>query len=159
MRAGERPALRSTRHPSTTDPVTYSVTDSVTGDFVVGQRQVFPAVTGSIRAARSFVRSTVEEMMSPDRLVDVELVTSELVTNAVEYGDGDEFIVSIDARDAELTLVVSGHTNGVPQPSVEMPSVESPRGRGLQIVHALCDSVIVDAARGVVSVECRFRLS
>jgi anti-sigma regulatory factor (Ser/Thr protein kinase) len=117
----------------------------------------FPSDTASIRKARSFVRGHVDEA-SPgwERLDDLQLVTSELTTNAVEYGSDGWIDVALDIDDAAITLTVtSAGTDKLADPAMWVgPAAVGPSGRGLMIVRSLVDDVTVTDGDGRLAIRC-----
>lgn len=118
---------------------------------------------GELSTARRFVRGFALPYLDNDRLSDVELVTSELVTNALEHR-------TADAADAAVEVCVGLGKDvldvSVAAPSADLPTIDvggvpvtARRGRGLFIVSALCDNVAVSASEDLVRVSCRFHLS
>ena len=86
----------------------------------------------SIREARDRVGATLADCPCRD---DVELVVSELVTNAIEHGTG---MVDVDVAvlPATVRLVVTSGA-GTDEPHVKAASDEDTGGRGLAIMAAL----------------------
>jgi len=137
----------------------------VTGGLEVSERR-FGGHTSSVRAARLFVRQAAAEVLDlegseSDLPGDLELVVSELVTNAIEHGL-DEPVTVIVAATAD-TVVVSVRSvrtpSGIADPSTwasPLPAVRT--GRGLAIVRSISDEVLVDADDAAVTVHCTFRL-
>lgn len=115
-----------------------------------------------ISAARRFVREHAAGVIEGDRIMDVELAASELVTNAIEHametGEQPQVEVSVDVTDTVFHLAVSAPASQLPQLARGDIPVTARQGRGLFIVSRLCDSVAVSADQGVVSVSCRFDL-
>ncbi|KAA1419742.1 ATP-binding protein [Mumia zhuanghuii] len=103
------------------------------------QRQVpLAPVPESIGIARSTVRAVVAGM---DVRVagDVELLTSELVTNAIRHGGSQ---IDLEVVLAANCLTVTVHDDGEALPQVgdrEVP-MEAVSGRGLQLVAQVADS-------------------
>ena len=99
-----------------------------------------PSIPGSVPVARWHVRDALDSHGLGEYAADAEIITSELVTNAVQHlrGKGTETIgVSLThaGSPAVVTVVVS-------DPSPEGPvrrdaPAGSDQGRGLQIVEAL----------------------
>jgi anti-sigma regulatory factor (Ser/Thr protein kinase) len=91
---------------------------------------------------------------------DVELVTSELVTNAVVHGRRGSIGVEVDTE-SEIVVTVSnlGPAHLIP-PIDEWRAVSplAPSGRGLGIVRRLCDDVAVLEIDDTTVVVCRRRL-
>lgn len=98
-----------------------------------------------ISAARRFVRSRlgdVDERLADDAL----LVTSELVTNAIEHGAGDAVTVTVHLGDGDVVVSVDSHG---PSPGVgpvegwRLTDEDTIDGRGLGIVRAIAAHVDV----------------
>ncbi len=99
-----------------------------------------PSIPESVPVARLRVRTALGFHGLGDYAEDAEIITSELVANAVQHvrGDGTETIgvtLAHAGSPAAVTVVVS-------DPSPEGPirrdtSADGERGRGLQIVEAL----------------------
>ena len=97
-----------------------------------------PAQASSVRAARQFVRETLLEWSCPDIVESATLLTSELVTNAMQHGrTGGQAAAPIELR---LFTTVHGIRVEVDDDS-DVPPVHrgasDDGGRGLTIVDAL----------------------
>ncbi|HRB03134.1 MAG TPA: ATP-binding protein, partial [Ilumatobacteraceae bacterium] len=58
----------------------------------------YPSAPRSARAARDFVVGELRRATATERAVaDFELIVSELVANSVQYGNGTEIVVGVDA--------------------------------------------------------------
>jgi len=135
------------------------------GGLEVSERR-FGGHTSSIRAARLFVRQATAEVLDlegpeSDLPGDLELVVSELVTNAIEHGLDEPVTVTVAATaDTVVVSVRSVRTpSGIADPSTwasPLPAVRT--GRGLAIVRSISDEVLVDADDAAVTVHCTFRL-
>ena len=68
---------------------------------------------------------------------DVQLIVTELVTNAIQHGRIGEVRVRIDLRGDALVVTVEDETPYVPLPPVGPTSTEGESGRGLLLVEAL----------------------
>jgi anti-sigma regulatory factor (Ser/Thr protein kinase) len=94
-----------------------------------------PRSSDAPRHARWLVR----DLVAPERVADVTLLVSELVTNAVKYGpedDGIRLIVQRDDRCIRLTV----HDPGLgPLPQMRAQDDPAPGGHGLRLVDALAD--------------------
>lgn len=90
---------------------------------------------GCVAVARRFVDQTLGSWGAERAVFDTQLVTSELVTNAIRHGGG-----AIDLRllleGGELGCVVADHSQAPPIPSGADLFAEY--GRGLRLVDALC---------------------
>jgi anti-sigma regulatory factor (Ser/Thr protein kinase) len=99
----------------------------------VRSSRAFTAEARSIGAARRYVRDALRH--HPRAHVDaIELMLSELATNAVKHAHSD-FKVSIDDSGGEIRVEVRDTGRG--QPVLRSPTPIEPSGRGLRIVEAL----------------------
>jgi anti-sigma regulatory factor (Ser/Thr protein kinase) len=108
---------------------------------------VFPSSTEAPAQARRYVREVLrhEEMpLERDRLADVLLVVSELVTNAYRYGTepGDSLLVKVLTTSERVRIEV--HDPRRKRPYLRNESGERARGRGLHIVDELAARWDVD---------------
>jgi anti-sigma regulatory factor (Ser/Thr protein kinase) len=71
---------------------------------------------------------------TPRTLVDVELVVSELVTNAMRHGRGE---ITMHLEVAPDRVVVGVQDEGAGQPAPRRPDVSEVNGRGLALVAML----------------------
>lgn len=104
--------------------------------------QLFTAVPESVRAARQFMRRTLEELDVPEPpLENAILLGNELVTNAVQHArtpfevriDADERLVRVEVQDAD------------PRPARPKAAATSDTsGRGLAMVDLVADRWGVD---------------
>jgi anti-sigma regulatory factor (Ser/Thr protein kinase) len=70
-----------------------------------------------------------------DLIDDAVLVVSELVTNAVQAG-AERTVLTVRVDDEAVTVAATDDIEALPQP--RQPNLSDTRGRGLQIVSALC---------------------
>ncbi|MFE9460389.1 ATP-binding protein [Streptomyces californicus] len=113
------------------------------GPPAVPPRLICEAVPESVRAVRRYVREAVayqEPGVPPETLDTVELLASELATNAVRYGTepGDSLQVVVDAGPGKCRIEV--HDTRRKRPRIRPPSNERSRGRGLHLVDLLANS-------------------
>lgn len=95
-------------------------------------RVVLECLPRSVGLARAVVREAADGL--PAALIsEVELLTSEVVTNAIQHGGPAIELVAVVDED---TVVVSVHDDGVGTPlaATDDVPVESFSGRGLQMV-------------------------
>jgi anti-sigma regulatory factor (Ser/Thr protein kinase) len=98
-------------------------------------RVLLPADVTAPALARHEVRAAMLRFgVSEDRLDDVLLATSELVTNAFEHGERPQRL-ELEYDGARLTLRV--HDTGRMLPELRAPSPAEARSRGLVLVQAL----------------------
>ncbi len=128
------------------------------------EHQLFDSVPESARAARKFVGEILRHRLAPNSVVvDFRLVTSELVSNVIEHGDGMRLTVFGDFSDNHWWEigVVAGTTlssSKLKQPNEwTVAGSEDRTGRGLGLVRQLMDDVITDISGDLVSVRCRRR--
>jgi DNA-binding NarL/FixJ family response regulator len=92
----------------------------------------------SPRAARRDMRTALEARMEPDALATVELLTTELVTNAVQHA-GSTAQVTAAVTSRGLRVAVTDGGPGVPSVRYGGP-VEAESGRGLALVESLSNA-------------------
>lgn len=86
-------------------------------------------------AARRTVREALTKLgVAADLTADILVVTSELVSNAVEHGGGYDGL-EIDQAGDRLTIRVYDRSTTYPKPRAVEPLI--PRSRGLWLVDAL----------------------
>ncbi|NNE13276.1 MAG: ATP-binding protein [Ilumatobacter sp.] len=120
------------------------------------ERLSVPNTASSIATARDFVRTSLAEA-APGAIDDIVLVTSELVTNSVEHGEGAEVEVATWITPNDVIVSVASDSSALPAPASGHAPVDDLTGRGLRIVSALSDEVAVIGQGSAVRVECRFR--
>ncbi|MEU3264390.1 ATP-binding protein [Streptomyces bacillaris] len=106
----------------------------------VPRQAIYSAEPESVRPARRYVREAAayqEPSIEEDVLDTLELLASELVTNAVRYGSepGDSFKVTVAAEPGKCRLEV--HDTRRRAPRLRPPADQRTRGRGLHLVEAL----------------------
>ena len=121
-----------------------------------GRTEAFVPVPESIGTVRRFVGWTLRAWCCDALAPDVELVASELATNAVEHGGGP-YEVSVSRRDGVVRLAVADRGRG--RPLVVSPSTHRESGRGIAIVQTLADRWGVDDAGGGKVVWAEFDAS
>jgi anti-sigma regulatory factor (Ser/Thr protein kinase) len=113
------------------------------------------------QSARSFTTDTLRMTGAPADVVrDLRLVTSELVSNIIEHGDGTGFDVSVEhGAFSDWSVAVSGTVRPA-TPLLGAPThwavatADERSGRGLGIVRSLMDDVTVIQRDGRVVVRC-----
>jgi anti-sigma regulatory factor (Ser/Thr protein kinase) len=97
-----------------------------------------PPVPAAARVARAAVRDRFGGVLGRDTMADLELVVSELVTNAFDHGRGSiELVVHHDGDELRGSVTDEGH-GFAHQPRVVAD--DEHRGRGLSIVDSLVTS-------------------
>lgn len=105
------------------------------------------SATHEVARARRFVRElAVSWGLASGRVDDLELVASELVTNAVTHTTGEVFVQlgRDEAGDGDIVLAVRDTSSQPPRPRAA--GTDEPTGRGLGVVAALATSWGVEAA-------------
>ena len=124
-----------------------------------------PVRSDAVAAVRHAVVSNLSRRGVPSTVVDdMELVTSELVTNAIVHARpvGAEAVVQISVNISdtiELVVANNGSVRAIPPVEEWHPAPPcSPSRRGLGIVRRLCDTVTVEQAGERAVIRCRRRL-
>jgi serine phosphatase RsbU (regulator of sigma subunit)/anti-sigma regulatory factor (Ser/Thr protein kinase) len=103
----------------------------------VARSELFACEAGSVRAARLFITECVEQL-GLRRMPEVQLMVSELATNAVQYSDS-QFDVTVDQlTEGKVRVEVRDFGPGVPELSEAASDAEN--GRGLRIVDLLSET-------------------
>ncbi|MER5521277.1 ATP-binding protein [Streptomyces sp. NPDC002763] len=99
-------------------------------------------------AARSFVAETLTQWGRTERLDDIRLCTSELVTNAVLHGApaGSQVLVRVELHATVLRIEV--HDSGNARPEKREARETTADGRGLLLVSAIADHWGVEERQG-----------
>ena len=116
----------------------------------------FPAHPASVGRARAVVAEVRPAGLPAEVALDLRLVTSELVTNAIRYGARrrEEEVVEVVLwpADGHYWVAVSDPGSGKPEPAgpAGNPRADSERGRGLVLVDSLAAAwaVVPRAVRG-----------
>lgn len=109
----------------------------------------------AVRTARQFVRSMLADHTTLEICNDLMLGTSELVTNAVEYGTGSAIQVTVRVADgrAAVTVTSAGGSDAIGSTTDwHVAGADARSGRGLGIVRAVSDEVSVNDSDGAVSI-------
>lgn len=117
-----------------------------------------------IGIARYFVRTQLGNVVPAEVARDVELIASELVTNAVEHGTPGRLpiliTVTLDDHHTSITVTSSGRSAGV-GPVTEWWIARPNRvtGRGLGIVKAIADEIDVSQSAESLTITARRRFT
>ena len=123
-----------------------------------------PALPERLRDLRKGVREGVQSMgVTESACEQVVLVLDELVSNAIEHGDqyrtrGGELLVGVSLKAGDLWMefidpdmppsMVAELRKALERWDGEPPPLSNERGRGLFLISAYLDELIVQAARG-----------
>lgn len=121
----------------------------------------FQAHPSQVSACRHGVLGKLRAWKTPVRLEDVELLVSELVTNAILYGSppaGVEACVVVELEETAEGLLVRVRNNGSEwKPEAADPTDLTESGRGLLLVGELAESWGHEIGQGGTSVYFVFR--
>lgn len=90
----------------------------------------------SLAFARAAVRDVCDDRCAPDRIVDAELVVTELVSNAIRHGL-PPIRLSLELETSEVPVLDMAVSDAGAQTPIVRPRSLEPGGRGLRIVAAL----------------------
>lgn len=109
------------------------------------------------RASRRFVSRTLSQWgVSADLIDRAQLLVSELVSNAFQYGDGTIRVV-VEPLDGLAAFRIEVCNTGRGHPVVRHPAAQEVSGRGLQIVEELAGAWGSVTDRGETSVWFELR--
>ena len=94
-----------------------------------------------------------------DRVVDVELVVTELVTNSVEHGGGAGIVRLWTANGHLVCEVRDRGTLGDPLAGRRPPRPDNPRGRGLLLVNQIADLIRMHTGTDGTAIRAHFQTS
>ncbi|CAN5797647.1 hypothetical protein BH20ACT4_BH20ACT4_06940 [soil metagenome] len=136
------------------------------GDAAGFPRRLVLSIPSKFRYLRWARRTTQEGTrsfdLSPGQQIDLTLVASELVTNAIEHGAGGRVWLEILAERGSVEVTASsaiGDRLPLPTEQWSLPEPMARSGRGLAIIRQLCESVRVHEADNRLVITCRFPLS
>lgn len=121
------------------------------------------ADTASIATARRFVARAFSGRVPREVIADLVLATSELVTNAIEHGDGRgqaapvRVTVHVDAGQATVAVRSPGDPHLGDPGAWDLPDPDVRTGRGLGIVRQMSDHVEVVQGSGEVEITAARR--
>ncbi|MGW3569087.1 ATP-binding protein [Streptomyces sp. NPDC000941] len=102
----------------------------------------YPRHKASVKTARTLARQLATEWELDGLKDDLELIISELVTNAVIHAKtarGREIALTFDLNPRRLRVEVKDSGDGCPRCSPNGEESESESGRGLAVVEALAE--------------------
>ncbi|TVR27838.1 MAG: ATP-binding protein [Ilumatobacter sp.] len=120
------------------------------------------ADTANVAVSRRFVRNALAACDADELVADLELVSSELVTNAILHATGDIVDVSVSCDGNVVTLSVTsiGNDHQVgPSRHWRIAEPDSITGRGLGIVRSLADRIEVRHRAGALQIVVERNLS
>lgn len=112
-----------------------------------GTTVVLDAATSQVAVARRFVRQAVAGLVPDEVSADLQLIVSELFTNAVQYGASSTVSVTVEVGPDEAGVTVDSGSSAPdvgPIQTWRVASEDEISGRGLGIVRRLADVVRVE---------------
>jgi anti-sigma regulatory factor (Ser/Thr protein kinase) len=101
---------------------------------------MLPSIPESVRIARFHVRAALGFHELGQYADDAEIITSELVTNAIQHAccDTTETIgVTLARSDDQDAVIIAVSDSSPDDPVIRIAPIDSEPGRGLQIVESL----------------------
>jgi anti-sigma regulatory factor (Ser/Thr protein kinase) len=105
--------------------------------WLAGTNLVLASLPGAVPSARLHTRLVLAEWGLSSLAEDMELIVSELVTNAIQHAGGDYFRIMLRSDGRKVCVFVWDQSFVQPMPAE--PDVDAPDGRGLVIVEALSE--------------------
>jgi anti-sigma regulatory factor (Ser/Thr protein kinase) len=110
-------------------------------------QQALQARIEAVSDARRYVRDRLDGVLTPDRLSEVELLTSELFTNAVRHAgleEGDRIHLDIDVDTDTVHVAVVDAGPGFDSSKIFHEPRDPGGGWGLFLVHKVSDRWGID---------------
>ena len=105
-----------------------------------------------LEAGRKYLHTLLQELpMSEEDIFDITLACGEAVSNAVDHGSACDVFATIAGYEDRVCIEVTD--NGCGYNEDEPHEVKLERGRGIKLMHLLCDSVVIshkETGRGTV---------
>jgi anti-sigma regulatory factor (Ser/Thr protein kinase) len=112
----------------------------------------------NVGTARRFVRTNLDQQAGSDVVADLQIIASELVTNAIEHGPHApvRITVRVHGREVSVTVTSAGSAQSIaPTEAWQISDPDDLAGRGLGIVRALSDAVDVTTSGDQISITAR----
>ena len=147
----------STRHANPTFAL--DVTNETELSAPPSDAQSVPFGLESLRQVRQMVEADGTRLnLGRARIDDLILAVSEAATNSVQYGNGGVFSLWCDA-DRLVCEIRDGGRLTDPMVGRRRPSADAPRGRGVWMVHQMCDLVQIRSMDGRTTVRLAMELN
>lgn len=109
-----------------------------------------PREAESVSLLRSSITDTLRRFgVADDCIDDIRLAVSEAATNVIDHADvEDDYEVAVHLDNRRCAISVKNAGRGFDASTLDggMPSHDSPRGRGIAIMHSVMDSVDLTSA-------------
>lgn len=84
--------------------------------------------------------------LAPERAEQFTIAVNEVMINAIQHGGGSAD-VTVETSPGAVVVTVRDHGGGIPGDiSPRLPSPQTLGGRGLWLVHHLCENVTIDTS-------------
>lgn len=107
-----------------------------------------------VAAARRFVRCVLADD-DADLRDDMQLIVSELMSNAVEHAEPARVEIVLTENEVEVSVVAVGAPRLPPIALWELPPANAVRGRGLGIVRRVASALDLEQTDGSIRVGVR----
>ena len=113
----------------------------------------------ALSSARHSAVAWMHEQAGPEceaAAADMAVVLTELVANVIDHTDAADVDVALRVEDGRFVLEVANDGAATDLPSVDLWGrlQEDDRGRGLRLVAAFCDEVVVDGDDHRTRISC-----
>ena len=96
---------------------------------------LLPLAPSAVGVARRLVRDVARPYVAADGLVDAELLTSELVSNALRHTESGRVRLQVSCGDGRLRVDVTDEAPPLQMPGApRMPGADAESGRGLPLL-------------------------
>lgn len=119
------------------------------------RRLTVDADVANLGRLREHVASAARDFGASDDIVEqLQLVVSELATNAMQYNDADTLTVAVGGNGTSWTIDVSNADGLVDLGAPALPDPSALSGRGLFLVDAVMDRVELVEVDGRLHIRC-----
>ena len=128
-------------------------------------RRQFPATHRSLSDARAAINEWVASSGHTASLpaliaADIDVVVTELAANVVDHTSSEWFgvVIGVEAQRVSVEVSNLGPCDRVPPVESWADLAVDERGRGLRIVGAICDPIVVAGDRTATTITCEMGL-
>jgi anti-sigma regulatory factor (Ser/Thr protein kinase) len=118
---------------------------------------IFPSpITRDLAGLRRRVRREARLHVAPDRVPDVVLAVDEAATNTLIHGGEPGWLRMWRDRGEFVAEICDQGVITDPLAGLRKPAPDAPDGRGLWIIHQICDRVDLDSGPSGTTLRMRF---